>query len=45
MQEKEVFSKNKKINYSHIVFFLLVLTCILAKAGEEDKNYKLKILE
>ena len=45
MQEKEVSSKNKNINYSYIIFFLLILTCFLAKAGEEDKNYRLKILE
>ena len=38
-------SKNKNINYSHIIFFLLILTCLLAKAEEEDKNYRLKILE
>ena len=36
--------KNKKINYSYIIF-LLILTCFLAKAEEENKNYRLKILE
>ena len=45
MQEKEVFSKNKNINYSYIIFFLLILTCFLAEADGENKNYKLKILE
>ena len=45
MQEKEVFSKNKNINYSYIIFFLLFLTCFLVKAEEENKNYRLKILE
>ena len=45
MREKEVSSKNKNINYSHIIFLLLILTCFLAKAGDEDKNYRLKILE
>jgi len=45
MQEKEVFSKNRNINYSHIIFFLLILTCFLAKADGKDKNYRLKILE
>lgn len=37
--------KNKNINYSYIIFFLLILSCILAKAEEENNNYKLKILE
>ncbi len=45
MREKEVSSKNKNINYSHIIFFLLILTCFLTKAEDENKNYKLKILE
>ena len=45
MQEKEVFLKNKNVNYSYIIFFLLILACFLAKADEEDKNYRLKILE
>ena len=45
MQEKEVSLKNKNINYSYIIFFLLILTCFLAKADGEDKNYRLKILE
>ena len=45
MQEKEVFSKNKIIYYSYIIFFLLILTCFLARAEEENKNYRLKILE
>jgi len=45
MRGKEVSSKNKNINYSHIIFLLLILTCFLAKAGDEDKNYRLKILE
>ncbi len=45
MQEKEVFLKNKNTNYSYIIFFLLILTCLLAKAEEENKNYRLKILE
>ena len=40
-----MFSKNKNMNYSYIIFFLLILTCFLAKAGEENKNHKLKILE
>ena len=38
-------SKNKNINYSNVIFFLLILTCLLAKAEEENKNYRLKILE
>ena len=33
------------MNYSHIIFFLLILTCFLAKAEDENKNYRLKILE
>jgi len=37
--------KNKNTNYSCVIFFLFVLTCILAKAEEESKNYRLKILE
>jgi len=40
-----MFLKNKNINYSYIIFFLLILTCILAKAEEKNKNYRLKILE
>ena len=45
MQEKEVSLKNKNMNYSHIIFFLLILACSLAKAEEENKNYRSKILE
>ena len=45
MQEKEVFSKNKNIYCLYIIFFLLILTCFLAEAEEENKNYRLKILE
>ena len=45
MQEKEVFLKNKNIYFSYIIFFLLILICFLVKAEEENKNYKLKILE
>ena len=37
--------KNKKINFSYVVFFLLILTCISAKAEEKNKSYRLKILE
>ncbi len=40
-----MFLKNKKINHSHIIFFLLILTCFLAEADENDKNYRLKILK
>ena len=45
MQEKEMFSKNKNVNYSYITFFLLIFSCFLAKAEDENKNYRLKILE
>jgi len=40
-----VSSKNKNINYSYIILCLLILTCFLAKAEEENKYHRLKILE
>ena len=40
-----MFLKNKSIIYTFIIFFLSLLTCFLAKANEEDKNYRLKISE
>jgi len=40
-----VFLKNKSIIYTYIIFSLSVLTCFLAEANEEDKNYRLIISE
>ena len=33
------------MNYSYIIFFLLVFACFLTKADGKDENYRLKILE
>ena len=40
-----MFLKNKSIIYTYIIFSLSVLTCFLAEANEEDKNYRLIISE
>ena len=40
-----MFLKNKNIIYTYIIFILLISTCFLTKAEEENKNYRLKISE
>ena len=40
-----MFLKNKNIIYTYIIFIFLILTCFLAKAEDENKNYRLEILE
>ena len=40
-----MFLKNKVAIFTYIIFSVSILTCFLAKANEENKNYRLKISE
>ena len=40
-----MFLKNKNIIYTCVIFFLLILICVLAKADDENRNHRLIISE